>query len=126
MHENREIPQAPVDVAGRSWKACGRTRDAYACGKSDIVIVPMTTPNKGNQQPEEADEERTMTKGNSKQCSGDQAQNWTNPLLGLGRIREAARRDRGQRFTSLMHHLSPQLLRESFYGLRKDAAAGVG
>ena len=66
-----------------------------------------------------------MTKGNPNQCTGNQAQNWADPLMRLGRIREAARRDRGQRFTSLMHHLSPQLLRESFYGLRKNAAAGV-
>jgi retron-type reverse transcriptase len=66
-----------------------------------------------------------MTKGNSGQTTGSQAQDWVNPLSGLDRIRQAARRDRGQRFTSLMHHLTAELLQESYRGLRKDAAAGV-
>jgi len=66
-----------------------------------------------------------MTKGNSGQTTGSQAQDWVNPLSGLDRIRQAARRDRGQRFTSLMHHLTAELLLESYRGLKKDAAAGV-
>jgi len=66
-----------------------------------------------------------MTKGNSGQTTGSQAQNWETPLSGLDRIRAAARRDRGQRFTSLMHHLTAELLLESYRGLKKDAAAGV-
>lgn len=46
-------------------------------------------------------------------------------MQGLDRIRKAAGRDKRQRFTSLMHHLTPELLQGSFYKLRKDAAAGV-
>ena len=43
----------------------------------------------------------------------------------LGRVRRAARRRRGERFTALFHHLSPGLLREAFLALRRDAAPGV-
>lgn len=43
----------------------------------------------------------------------------------LDRIREAAVRDRKLRFTSLMHHITPGLLRFSYDALKRDAAAGV-
>ena len=66
-----------------------------------------------------------MTKGNPNQQAGAQVQHWADPWPGLARIGEAARRDRSQRFTSLMHHLTPQLLKKSFQGLKKEAAEGV-
>ncbi len=44
---------------------------------------------------------------------------------GLLCVREAARRDKTLKFTSLLHHLTPQLLRVSFFQLRKQAAPGV-
>ena len=46
-------------------------------------------------------------------------------MNGLDRIREAAARDRNLRFTNLMHHITPELLRESYCVLRRDAAVGV-
>jgi len=45
--------------------------------------------------------------------------------MGLQRVREAARRNRRLRFTALLHHITPQLLVDSFYGLQRTAAAGV-
>jgi len=66
-----------------------------------------------------------MTERNPEQTAGYQAQYWESPLTGLHRIREAAGRDRRQRFTSLMHHITPGLLYESFHRLKKKAAAGV-
>jgi len=44
---------------------------------------------------------------------------------GLLGVREAARRDRRLKFTSLLHHLSEELLRESFLELKKPAAPGI-
>lgn len=44
---------------------------------------------------------------------------------GLHGVREAARRDKGLRFTALLHHVSEKLLRDSFYLLKKEAAPGV-
>lgn len=45
--------------------------------------------------------------------------------MGLEGVRRAARRNRRLRFTALPHHISPQLLMDSFYSLQKNAAAGV-
>ena len=43
----------------------------------------------------------------------------------LERIRQVARQRKKERFTSLLHHLSIDLLDEAFFELRKDAAPGV-
>jgi group II intron reverse transcriptase/maturase len=40
-------------------------------------------------------------------------------------VREAARKDGTLRFTALMHHITPELLVDSFYELKRDAAPGV-
>jgi retron-type reverse transcriptase len=40
-------------------------------------------------------------------------------------VREAARRNRKERFTALLHHVTVELLRESFYALKRQAASGV-
>ncbi len=46
-------------------------------------------------------------------------------LNGLDRIHQAAGRDRNIRFTSLMHHVSVGLLRDSFKSLKRNAKPGV-
>ncbi len=45
--------------------------------------------------------------------------------MGLPGIRKAARRDKQQRFTALLHHVNPELLWASFFNLKKNAAPGV-
>jgi retron-type reverse transcriptase len=45
--------------------------------------------------------------------------------MGLEGVREIARRNKRERFTALLHHVTPSLLVESFHALRKNAAAGV-
>jgi hypothetical protein len=45
--------------------------------------------------------------------------------MGLEGVRIAAKRDKKLQFTALLHHITPQLLEQSFYALRKDAAPGV-
>ncbi len=50
MHENREIPSAPVSrrrkpPSGRSGKACGHKPDMHAAGKSDTSVVPVNAGN---------------------------------------------------------------------------------
>jgi len=40
-------------------------------------------------------------------------------------VREVARRDRRARFTALLHHVTIDLLRESFYVLNRRASPGV-
>jgi RNA-directed DNA polymerase len=44
----------------------------------------------------------------------------------LERVRRAARRDKKQRFTALLHHIyDPNILREAYYALKRSAAPGV-
>jgi RNA-directed DNA polymerase len=41
-------------------------------------------------------------------------------------VRQAARKDKKLRFTTLMHHIyNPATLREAYFGLKRDAAPGV-
>ena len=46
-------------------------------------------------------------------------------MNGLDRIREAAARDGNLRFTSLMHHITVEMLRDAYNALKRDAASGV-
>ena len=46
-------------------------------------------------------------------------------LLGLDRVREAARQRKKERFTALLHHVNPDTLRTAFHALRRKAAPGV-
>jgi group II intron reverse transcriptase/maturase len=43
----------------------------------------------------------------------------------LDRIRHAARHRRKERFTTLFHHLGPEMLRTAFFALKREAAPGV-
>jgi len=44
---------------------------------------------------------------------------------GLNGVRERARKNKQERFTALLHHVNVDLLRDSFYGLKRKAAPGV-
>jgi RNA-directed DNA polymerase len=44
---------------------------------------------------------------------------------GLARLRNTARERRQEKFTDLLHHLTVDLLRDSFYALQRHAAPGV-
>jgi RNA-directed DNA polymerase len=111
-----------VDGAGK-----GLTRNPviHAGEKSDIPIRPEKWPNNGD-KPEEATEERGVASGNSEEATAARAQNRDKPASkGLQGVREAARRDRERRFTSLLHHITPELLSDSYYKLSRKAATGV-
>jgi RNA-directed DNA polymerase len=55
----------------------------------------------------------------------DQTQSRVAVSQGLHGVREAARRDKGLKFTALLHHVNERLLLDSFHLLKKDAAPGV-
>lgn len=44
---------------------------------------------------------------------------------GLRGVRERARKNKQERFTALLHHVTPALLRDSFFTLKRKAAPGV-
>ena len=66
-----------------------------------------------------------MTKGNTQQPASHRTQCRVNESDGLLRVRKAARRDKRARFTALLHHVTIDLLRESFNALKRNAAPGV-
>ena len=107
----------------RAGKVNDRNPAIDAVEKSDMPIVPRKTPNKG--QPTEALEGRGVAKGNAGETSAGRTQSRAPASLGLEGIREAARGNRRMKFTALLHHVTPSLLVESFYDLKRDAAAGV-
>lgn len=66
-----------------------------------------------------------MIKGNSIQPVGDQSQNWSITMSRLDAVRALAKQDKKRRFTNLFHHITPELLMQSFMLLKRDSAAGA-
>src|SRR6202050_458627 len=94
-------------------------------GKSDSAIVAAKPTNKAGQPAAEPVERRAGAKGNARQQSTRRAQDRESVSQALGRIRQAARERKKERFTSLFHHLSIELLRLAFFALKREAAPGV-
>jgi RNA-directed DNA polymerase len=70
-------------------------------------------------------EPRAGTKRNASEQSTHRTQGRERVSQALDRVRKAARQRKKERFTALLHHVSVDLLRESFYALKRDAAPGV-
>lgn len=95
-------------------------------GKSDSSVVPANSPNKAEGPAAEATERRELAKGNSPECNALRTQGRDSAPSALERIRQAARKDRKQRFTALLHHIyDVERLRAAYLAIKKDAAAGV-
>jgi group II intron reverse transcriptase/maturase len=81
--------------------------------------------NKAERSAAELVEQRAGTKGNADQQSTRRAQDRASVSQALERIRQAAKQRKKEKFTALFHHISDELLRLSFFALKKDAAPGV-
>jgi hypothetical protein len=81
--------------------------------------------NKAERSAAELVEQRAGTEGNADQQSTRRAQDRASVSQALERIRQAAKQRRKEKFTTLFHHISVELLRLSFVALKKDAAPGV-
>jgi RNA-directed DNA polymerase len=103
--------------------------------KSDPAIVAMKSANKAEQpaaEPTAAErtaaepvEQRAGTKGNADQQSTRRTQGRVNVSQALERIRQVAKAKKKERFTTLFHHISVELLEQSFFELSENAAPGV-
>jgi RNA-directed DNA polymerase len=93
--------------------------------KSDSVVVAVKPTNKAERSVEEPGEPRTGTKGNANQQRMRRAQDRESVSQALERVRLAARRGKKEKFTSLLHHINPEMLRAAFYAMKRDAAPGV-
>ena len=127
MHENREtsgVSRSSRD-RGRSEKMQNRTSDMHASEESDRAIVPMNQPNKEGQPSAEVGEGRARAKENIAQSNTSPTQSGARVSQGLRGVRQAAQVRKQERFTALLHHVTVDLLRESFYALKRRAAPGV-
>ena len=102
-------------------------------GKSDDPIVPRNSPNKDGRptpvRPDRSAEEgegRGSAKGNPPEHTTLRTQGRDGVQQVLERIRQAAQRDRNTRFTTLLHHVyNLNMLRDAYFGLKREAAAGI-
>jgi retron-type reverse transcriptase len=102
----------------------------HAGEESDNGVVAMKQPNnngrpRGGQPEAEAVEPSPLAEENAAQPNVGRTQSRETTSSGLSRVRQAAREGKQQRFTALLHHLSVDLLRESYYALKRAAAPGV-
>lgn len=94
--------------------------------KSDRPIVVTKSSNKATEVGAERMERRGLAKGKTPRQNTDRTLDRIIVQSALGRIRQAAVKDKRQRFTGLMHHIyNLSMLREAYYGLKRDAAPGV-
>ena len=70
-------------------------------------------------------ERREGTKGNTEQQSTRRAQNRESVSQALSRVRQAAKQRKKEKFTTLLHHISVEMLSVAFHALKRKAAPGV-
>jgi RNA-directed DNA polymerase len=109
------------------WEASGRKPRLHGHRPSDGGIVPQKSPNTPRPQGVEGMEGRPPVKGNAPQhpLPWTQSQEDGRPAA-RERIRQAVRRRRKDRLTSLYHHsYHVAHLREAYFALQRQAAPGV-
>ncbi len=102
-----------------------RRIDADANRESDGVIVPEKSPNKEAPALAEVTEGRTSAKRNAEEEATIRIQGREMVSFGLDGVRTRAKADKTCCFTALLHHITPELLRQSFYELKRKAAPGI-
>ena len=126
MHENREISSTSWSKdQDRSAKAINQTADVNVQEKSDCAVVPLNRPNKEGQASAEVGEGRAQTGENIVRSHMPPTQSGTRMSQGLDGVRQAASVRKQERFTALLHHVTLNLLRDSFYALKRQASPGV-
>src|SRR5579863_8798883 len=127
MHENRETSEMPeAKLCDRpAGEGQGRTARVHVFEESDSGTVPMNHSNKSGKPPAENEEGRPLIKENTHQSSTHSTQSEARVSQGLAGVRKAAREQKELKFTALLHHLTVDLLRDSFYVLKRSAAPGV-
>jgi RNA-directed DNA polymerase len=127
MHENRETSEASTAESGRrsAGEGISHTARVHAFEESHSGVVPMNHSNKDMRTSTESGEGRPLIKENAGQSNTYPTQSGKGVSQGLAGVRKAAREHKGMKFTALLHHLTVDLLRESFCSLKRKAAPGV-
>jgi group II intron reverse transcriptase/maturase len=85
----------------------------------------MKRPNKEGSPSAEAVEGRTSPKGNGGEAAAARTQRREAASNGLVAVRHAARQSKSVRFTALLHHITVDLLRQSYLALERHSAPGI-
>jgi len=93
-------------------------------GKPDGLVAPADPPDKAVAA--QAGEVRGPAKGNTAGRTRPGHSAGPGVSSALDRVREVARRDKGGRFTALLHHVSEYRLALAFEEISPRAAPGVG
>ena len=99
--------------------------NVHADEESDEAIGAEKRPNNGGMPPAEAVEQRTSPKGNGRQTAAARTLRRSPASNGLAAVRQAAQRNKQTRFTALLHHITVDLLKQSFHALERNAAPGI-
>ena len=111
--------------AGPAHEGDRRTMSMYADEESDEGIVPMKRSNNGSLLPAETVEGRASPKENGSQATAVRTPSRGVASSRLDAVRQAARQDKKVRFTALLHHITVDLLKQSYIALKRDAAPGI-
>jgi RNA-directed DNA polymerase len=93
--------------------------------KSDLLIVPVKPANKAARAVAESGEGSSGAGGNARLQSRVRTQSREALSQAQRRIREAVNRNKKEKLTALLHHISVDVLRAAFLALARDAAPGV-
>src|SRR5467141_2354494 len=93
--------------------------------KSDPSVVPEKPANKAEQHAAESVEGRGGTKRNAELQSTVRTQGREAVSQAQARIRGAVNRNKKEKLTALLHHVSVDVLRWAFFSLKKQAAPGI-
>src|SRR6266849_2703194 len=93
--------------------------------KSGLAIVAENRANMDGRPSMEGGERRAGAKGNTNQTDTRRTPSRASVSPGLERVRTAARLDKEERFTALLHHVDIALLRQAYLWLKREAAPGV-
>jgi RNA-directed DNA polymerase len=97
----------------------------HADEKSDEGVIPMKQPNKEGSPSAEAVEGRTSPEGNGGKTAAARTLRRDTASNGLVAVRRAARQSKSVRFTALLHHITVDLLKQSYLALERDSAPGI-
>ena len=130
LRGNREPLRLALEDCGkvRTVNPKGGTAVMNGRRESDSPVVSGKPSNKGcgALRPAEGVERRGLVEGNSVEQNRVRAQNRVVLQHALGRVRQAARRDKGVRLIALWHHVyDVEQLRVAYFKLNRKSASGV-
>jgi group II intron reverse transcriptase/maturase len=132
MRENREGPSLVRSLIKSGPLGEGQGHKPELGGQSDSPVVPAKPANKAargeaaqTRVVAELVEGRGLAKGNTESAARSGRGAGNRAPRALDRVRQAAKRDKDERLTALLHHVDVESLRAAYLALRRQAAPGV-